>query len=178
MQSVIDWKMMLNTKERALLFATAAHAAVGQRRKYTETPYIVHPIEVAEIVQSVNHTDAMVAAAYLHDVLEDTKVTTNVLREEFGDEITALVLWLTSLGVEGNRAERKALDCEFLAHAPAEAQTVKLADLISNTSTIVQYDPKFAKVYLKEKLDLLGVLTKGDSELHRRAYVLCWRGLR
>jgi (p)ppGpp synthase/HD superfamily hydrolase len=167
----------LNLIERARVFATAAHAAVGQLRKYTNEPYIVHPTEVAAIVSSVEHTPEMVAAAFLHDVLEDTKVTTAELRSEFGDEVTALVLWLTSLDVEGNRAYRKALDCEFLAAAPAEAQTVKLADLISNTSTIVQFDEKFAKVYLKEKLDLLAVLTKGNEDLRYRAYELCWKGL-
>lgn len=152
---------------KALIFATAAHAAVGQVRKYTGDPYIVHPIHVAGIVASVPHTDSMLAAALLHDVLEDTQVTVGLLHKEFGDEVASLVLWLTSVSVpsDGNRAYRKDLDLKYLAQAPAAAQTVKLADLISNTSTIVEHDPDFAEVYLKEKAALLEVLTKGDPIL-------------
>lgn len=56
-------------------FARVAHAAVGQLRKYTNEPYIVHPLEVARIVKSVPHDSNMVMAAYLHDVLEDTKIS-------------------------------------------------------------------------------------------------------
>lgn len=165
--------MLRNTKERALLFATAAHAAVGQVRKYTGEPYIVHPIEVASIVETVpGHTVEMVAAAYLHDVIEDTQVDIEILRREFGDEIANLVLWLTKVGEaeHGNRAQRKELDREYLALAPADAQTVKLADLIANTKSIVEHDPKFAEVYLREKLALLQVLKKGDHDLWVRAY--------
>jgi len=166
---------MSNKTYKARLFADAAHKAVGQVRKYTNAPYIVHPIEVAEIVRSVPHTDAMIAAAYLHDVLEDTKVTESELRAEFGDEITDLVVWLTDVSTkqDGKRAERKALDREHLAQAPAEAQTVKVADLISNTKTIVKFDPEFAEIYLEEKLSLLDVLTKADKELRREAYENC-----
>ncbi len=113
----------------------------------------------------------MICAAYLHDVLEDTQVTVDQLLVAFGSEITNLVLWLTSVSTpeDGNRAYRKELDREYLALAPAEAQTVKLADLISNTKTIVQYDPDFAEVYLEEKRLLLDVLTKGDPALLAQA---------
>lgn len=165
--------MLRNTKERALLFATAAHAAVGQVRKYTGEPYIVHPIEVAELVMTVpTHTPEMVAAAYLHDVIEDTQVTIDVIVNEFGPEVANLVLWLTKVGEaeHGNRAARKELDREYLAQAPPEAQTVKLADLIANTKSIVEHDPAFAEVYMREKLALLQVLRKGDHDLWVRAY--------
>lgn len=170
---------MSNTTYKAKLFAEAAHKAVGQVRKYTNAPYIVHPIEVAEIVRSVRHTDAMIAAAYLHDVLEDTKVTEQELRAEFGDEITDLVVWLTDVSTkdDGPRAVRKALDRAHLSLAPAEAQTVKIADLISNTKTIVKFDPEFAKTYLNEKLAMLEVLTKGDPTLRQQAYESCRKGL-
>jgi guanosine-3',5'-bis(diphosphate) 3'-pyrophosphohydrolase len=58
----------MTLEDRARTFATAAHAAVGQLRKYTHEPYIVHPAEVVSIVKSVAHTEAMVAAAWMHDV--------------------------------------------------------------------------------------------------------------
>ena len=87
----------MNTVERARIFATAAHAAVGQTRKYTGEPYIVHPIEVAKIVENHGGSNAMIAAALLHDVLEDTSVTFDVLETEFGSEVAELVLWLTDV---------------------------------------------------------------------------------
>lgn len=158
---------MMNTVERAKVFATAAHAAVGQTRKYTGEPYVVHPIEVASLVESVGGTEAMVAAALLHDVLEDTGVTVDVLEEQFGSEVADLVLWLTDVSNpnDGNRSTRKALDRQHSAAAPAAAQTIKVADLISNTRSIVAHDPGFAKVYLEEKRLLLEVLTRADPTL-------------
>jgi (p)ppGpp synthase/HD superfamily hydrolase len=59
----------MNIVERARVFATAAHAAVGQKRKYTGEDYIVHPTEVAGIVRDAGGTDAQIAAAYLHDLV-------------------------------------------------------------------------------------------------------------
>lgn len=165
--------MMTHTEilRSARIFATAAHAAVGQVRKYTNEPYIVHPIEVADIVRSVGGTTEMIAAAYLHDVVEDTSVDHTLLRRTFGADIAELVLWVTDVSrpEHGNRAARKAIDRRHLSQAPAEAQTIKLADLISNTNSIVQHDPKFAVTYLEEKRLLLEVLTRGNSELRERA---------
>ncbi len=158
---------MTNIVERARLFATAAHAAVGQTRKYTGEPYVVHPIEVSELVASVGGTEAMVAAALLHDILEDTDVTVDLLEAEFGSEVADLVLWLTDVSTpeDGNRSTRKALDRQHSAAAPAAAQTIKVADLISNTRTIVEFDPGFARTYLAEKRLLLDVLTRADPTL-------------
>jgi (p)ppGpp synthase/HD superfamily hydrolase len=158
---------MTNIVEKARVFATAAHAAVGQTRKYTGEPYVVHPIEVSELVASVGGTEAMVAAALLHDVLEDTEVTVDVLEEQFGSEVADLVLWLTDISKpeDGNRSTRKALDRQHSAAAPAAAQTIKVADLISNTRTIVEFDPGFARTYLEEKRLLLEVLTRANPTL-------------
>ena len=153
--------------EKARVFATAAHAAVAQLRKYTNEPYIVHPAEVVSIVKRVPHTDEMLAAAWLHDVVEDTGVTIETIRAEFGEEVAELVGWLTDVSrpEQGNRATRKAIDRAHTAMAPAQAQTIKLADLISNTRSIVQHDEKFAKTYLEEKRLLLEVMTKGNATL-------------
>lgn len=155
--------------EKARVFATAAHAAVGQKRKYTGEDYIVHPKEVAEIVAGVpGATDTMVAAAYLHDVVEDTSVTLETIKIEFGEEVATLVEWLTDVSKpeDGNRAARRAIDRAHTAGAPPEAQTIKLADLLSNCSSIKMYDPEFAKVYLDEKRQLMQVLHKGDKTLY------------
>jgi len=155
--------------DRVLEFATAAHG--DQKRKYTGEPYIVHPIAVAEIVKTVPHTDEMVAAALLHDVVEDTHVTIDQIQDNFGDKVAELVGWLTDISrpEDGNRRTRKALDRIHSANAPADAQTIKLADLIDNTLSIEKYDPGFYKVYKEEKIELLKVLTKGDPSLLLRA---------
>lgn len=158
--------------EKARIFATAAHAAVAQVRKYTGEPYIVHPAEVAGIVDSVEGaTFEMVAAAWLHDVVEDTGVTIETIRAEFGDEVADIVGWLTDVSrpEDGNRAVRKAIDRAHTADAPATAQTIKLADLISNTRSIVKHDVAFAKTYLEEKRLLLAVMTRADAGLMARA---------
>ena len=157
---------------KAQVYAMAAHAAVGQKRKYTGEPYIVHPAEVASIVASVpGATPDMVAAAWLHDVVEDTGCTFTDVHMAFGIDIATLVGWLTDVSKpeDGNRAKRKAMDREHTAQAPAEAQTIKLADLISNSRSIMQHDPEFAKTYLEEKRLLLEVLTRGDAGLHAKA---------
>ena len=70
---------------------------------------------------------------------------------------------------DGNRATRKSLDRAHIANASPDAMTIKLADLISNTASIMEYDANFAKVYLKEKKLLLEVLTKGNDELMKIA---------
>jgi (p)ppGpp synthase/HD superfamily hydrolase len=161
----------MTLEDRARIFATAAHAAVAQLRKYTNEPYIVHPAEVVQILKTRPHDPEMVAAAWLHDVVEDTGVSIEVIRAEFGSKVSDLVGWLTDVSrpEQGNRATRKAIDRAHTASAPAEAQTIKLCDLISNTRSIVEHDPEFARVYLAEKRLLLEVMTKADPELMRRA---------
>lgn len=157
---------------KAQVYAMAAHAAVGQKRKYTGEPYIVHPAEVAKIVASVpGSTPEMVAAAWLHDVVEDTGCTFTDIHMAFGIDIAGLVSWLTDVSKpeDGNRAHRKAMDREHTAQAPAEVHTIKLADLISNSKSIMEHDPAFAKTYLEEKRLLLAVMTKGDPVLHAEA---------
>lgn len=153
--------------EKARVFATAAHAAVAQLRKYTNEPYIVHPAEVARIVSTVPHTPEMLAASWLHDTVEDTGITIEIIRAEFGTEVAELVGWLTKVSrkEQGNRATRAAIDRAHLAMAPADAQTVKLADILANTSNIAECDPKFAKTYLAEKRQVIDVMTKGDAVL-------------
>jgi (p)ppGpp synthase/HD superfamily hydrolase len=157
---------------KAQAYAMAAHAAVGQKRKYTGEPYIVHPAEVAKIVAGVpGSTPDMVAAAWLHDVMEDTSCTFTDVHMAFGIDIATLVGWLTDVSKpeDGNRAVRKARDRAHTAEAPAEAQTIKLADLISNSRSIMAHDPVFARTYLAEKRMLLAVMTRGDAGLHAEA---------
>lgn len=165
---------------QAAMFANNAHGMASQVRKYTGLPYIVHPAAVVEIVAGVNHTPEMLAAAWLHDTLEDTDTTLQQLTDEFGLKVSTLVLELTDqtkLG-DGNRAIRKEMERNRLAKVSAEAQTVKLADIIHNTREIIQCDSSFAKVYIREAMALLEVLTKGDPILRIRASGQCCEFLR
>lgn len=146
--------------DKAKIFATKAHE--GQVRKYSGEPYIVHPIEVSEIVARHNGSREMIAAALLHDVVEDTDVTIDEIRTEFGNSVAMLVDDLTDVSKkeDGNRAIRKAMDREHTAKASAAAMVVKAADMISNGKDIKANDPAFAKVYLKEMKELLNVMFK------------------
>lgn len=150
----------------ALTYATAAHAAVGQRRKYTDQPYIVHPIRVAGIVDKFGGTDDMISAAYLHDVVEDTGVSIADIIDMFGKDVAVIVDGLTDVSVpeDGNRAVRKGMDRAHSADATYEAQFVKCADIIDNASDIGDNDPSFNVVYRKEMLLLLEVLDKVKHE--------------
>lgn len=155
----------------ALAFAERAHSSIDQRRKYTNEPYIVHPAEVAVLVKSVPHTREMVAAAYLHDTVEDTGVLIEEIETLFGPIIAALVSELTDVSrpEDGSRAVRKAKDLAHTATASPEAKTIKLADLISNSRSIMERDPAFAVIYLREKAALLEVLMEGDLILWKQA---------
>ena len=157
--------------QRAARFAEAAHTSVDQRRKYSNEPYIVHPKAVASIVASVTDDAATIAAAWLHDVVEDTPCTLEQLAEEFGDEVARLVGDVTnpSTRQDGNRQQRAAIDRAHTAKADPKAQTVKLADLIHNLSDIASVDPSFASVYLAEKRLQLQVLVEGHPDLFQRA---------
>lgn len=147
---------------KAMQFARESHK--NQLRKYTGNPYADHLAEVAGIVATVLHDDTMIAVAWLHDCVEDQNVTGQQLLDEFGVTVLLGVMALSDLE-DGNRAERKAASRERLSSAPGWVQTIKCADMISNTSSIVKHDPKFAKVYLEEKRLLLDVLTGADPRL-------------
>ena len=156
---------------RARQFATEAHQRIDQRRKYTNQPYQEHLKSVAELVGSVTDDPEVIAAAWLHDTVEDTPATFGDLEREFGRAVRDLVFDLTdpSRPGDGNRAVRKAIDRRHTAQASPPAKTVKLADLIDNCRDICGHDPKFGRVYLAESAALLEVLTDGDARLYRRA---------
>ncbi|MDM8358818.1 HD domain-containing protein [Pandoraea communis] len=159
---------MSNLAYQAMLYARAAHAE--QRRKYTNNPYVDHLAEVAGIVSAVAadqfavSADTMIAVAWLHDCVEDQGVPLMEIESRFGIMVALGVSGLSDME-QGNRAERKRLSRERLAACSGWIQTIKCADVISNTSSIVEHDPAFAKVYLEEKRLLLDVLMKADPRL-------------
>lgn len=146
----------------------ARHAHREQRRKYTGNPYFDHLAEVAGITAAVIDWPVATAVAWLHDVREDQGVTEETLIHEFGLMVAHGVAYLSDLET-GNRAQRKQASRDRLSQAPGWVQTIKCADLISNTSSIVEHDQSFAKVYLEEKRLLLAVMQKADPRLHKIA---------
>lgn len=159
--------------QSALIFADEAHQ--GQVRKYTGEDYINHCISVAVIVGNLPEaTTEMICAAYLHDTVEDCGVKIWEIEKDFGIIIARYVEQLTDVYTKEayphlNRKERKRLEAERLGTISAPAKTIKLADIIDNTESIVYYDKNFAKVYLDEKADMLPFLKEGSAELMRMA---------
>jgi (p)ppGpp synthase/HD superfamily hydrolase len=161
---------------RAAEYAKAAHESIGQRRKFTNKPYIVHPLAVAEIVSSVTDDKEMICAAWLHDVVEDTPRTIEQVADEFGTPIATLVDELTNIATNshGNRAKRAEANRAHTAEISHRAKTIKLADVIDNLTGIVNnktgdVDAEFARRFVSEKALLLTVLSEGEPRLYDRA---------
>lgn len=150
---------------RALKFATAKHH--GQVRKYTGTPYVEHCIAVANMVRARGGSPEVVAAAFLHDTLEDTDTAYDELVRAFGETTASLVNEVTDeytkIGYpDMNRRQRKNAEAARLGTISASAKLIKLCDLIDNTRSIVEHDPDFAVTYLREKADTLAAMGYGD----------------
>ena len=150
-------------------FAMCAHR--NQRRKYEDAPYVVHCERVARTVAEYTDDPNVIAAAMMHDVLEDTDVTAEEMRRVFGDVITDLVLEVTDVSrpSDGKRQVRKEKDKNHLAKSSLGGATIKLADLIDNCTSIAAHDKGFAVVYLREADALLKVLKHGDKRRGERA---------
>jgi (p)ppGpp synthase/HD superfamily hydrolase len=165
-------KIGIDMEDSAMRFATVAHR--NQKRKYTGEQYIEHPKNVVNILKTLvdtTITSEMIQAAWLHDVVEDCNIDLSVIKQVFGDTVAELVEMLTdkSKPEDGNRAVRKQIDLEHTAVASADAKTIKLADLIDNSTSIIERDKEFAKIYLNEKSKLLNVLKEGNTKLWEEA---------
>jgi guanosine-3',5'-bis(diphosphate) 3'-pyrophosphohydrolase len=139
---------------KALHFAADKHR--DQRRKDVEaSPYINHPIEVAELLARVGRVQDIVTlqAAILHDTLEDTKTTPSELDATFGVEVRHVVEEVTD-DKRLPKIERKRLQIEHAPHLSSHAKHVKLADKISNVRAVTQTPPaKWPLARRQEYLD-------------------------
>lgn len=147
---------------KAMTFAREAHAR--QRRKFTGNPYTDHLAEVAGIVVTVDARDHVIATAWLHDVVEDTPVTCSTIGEIFGSDVYLGVKCLTN---PPGKTLQETLD--RLHNAPDWVQSIKVADIISNMSSVRRHDPLWAKTYGMRKIQTLDVLTKAHPSLMKIA---------
>lgn len=122
--------------EQALRFAMEHHG--DQKRKGSEVPYATHLVHVAHILTRHGFPDEVVAAALLHDVIEDTPVEVEELEAAFGPGITAWVLDVTEDKTIRDRTERKAHTLALLEKAPPESRAIKAADVLHNVTTTKQ----------------------------------------
>ncbi len=157
--------------KKARLFATELHQRIDQRRKYSNQPYDVHLKAVADIMIGISADQEMIAAAWLHDTVEDTPATIEDIDREFGSHVAGLVEQLTDVSKpgDGNRAARKMLDVRHSARATVRAKPIKLADQTDNAADISRHVPKFARVFIKEARALMEVLQEADAGLYSRA---------
>lgn len=120
--------------ENAVIFATAAHK--GQKRKGTEIPYILHPLEAANIVLSYKYDEELISAAILHDILEETTFTKKDIEAQFGSRVAELVEAETE-DKSKTWEERKAHTIEYLEHTQDKGiLIVTLGDKLSNVRAI------------------------------------------
>lgn len=158
----------LNTEllDRAIVFAVQAHA--GTERRGKGFPYIVHPMEAVEIVATMTPDQELLAAAALHDTVEDTDVTVEQIRAEFGDRIASLVASESDTPVQGVSQEeswhiRKQAAIDRLAAASHDAKIVALGDKLSNMRAI-------ARDYAMQGDDLWNLFRVKDRKDHEWHY--------
>lgn len=145
----------------------------GQFRKYTNRPYIEHPCRVAtRLMLHPLATEASVAAAFDHDLIEDCNISIEdlykLLNHSEGQLVCNYVQWLTnpSKGSKLSRSERKLMDREHLRNAPYIVQIIKMIDRIDNLNEMSQADPSFIIKYCEESRLLAEVIGDADNELY------------
>ena len=170
---------MYEKLEQIKELATRLHG--DQKRKYSGDPYVSHTFRVSDTVKENGGDEAMIYAAILHDVLEDTTTTESELLTEMmaivepgmAMNVIRLVNELTDIFTHEsypdlNRAGRKEMEAIRMGRISPRAQTIKYADLLDNGKDILLNDPKFAKVYLKEKEVILRYMNRGNKTLYQR----------
>jgi len=144
-------------------FAKLAH--IGVYRKWSGEPYVEHVERVAEALAALGFPEKVVAAAYLHDVVEDTAISSAEIEAEFGPEVAALVAEVTKPVVKANRAGRKAAFREHLAKSSYFGASIKLSDELDNSRNVKELAPEFAAIYLPEMRLEVEVLSHGHPGL-------------
>lgn len=158
--------------DRAILFAVKAHA--GTERRGKGFPYIVHPMEAMEIVSTITPDQELLAAAALHDTVEDTDVTIEQIRTEFGERVARLVQSESVGDDEGTWHERKRKSIDRIKKAPLDGKIVAMGDKLSNMRAIARdYAQQGDKLW-----SLFHANDPKDHEWHYRALADALRDLK
>ena len=152
--------------DRAIVFAVRAHA--GTERRGKGFPYIVHPMEAVEIVATMTSDQELLAAAALHDTVEDTDVTIEQIRTEFGDRVASLVAAESdephqSRDCIENWRARKQAAIDRLSSGSRDAKMVALGDKLSNMRAI-------ARDYAEQGDKLWNIFHSNDRKDHEWHY--------
>jgi (p)ppGpp synthase/HD superfamily hydrolase len=164
---------------KAAAFAARAHQ--GQFRKDGITPYFYHCAIVANIVERYcfhkdpSVKDCMVAAAYLHDTVEDCDISLQEIQNEFGVVISGFVDGLTNVYTkkaypEFNRAERKRCEANRLSNLIVEVKQIKLADRLANVMDLDSLDGGFKHKFVDETRGILHAI--GNAHPHLNNLIL------
>jgi (p)ppGpp synthase/HD superfamily hydrolase len=151
--------------EKAQRWAAKGH--LGVYRKFGNVPYIVHPEAVAEIIGQVTDDTEVLAAAWLHDVVEDTPITVDEIRRAFNERIAQLVWEVSKIsdGCECDRNTKVVMNCIHYGNGSKWAKAIKIADSIHNLPTMIRDNPKFASRYVAEKKFLFPFIADGHPLL-------------
>jgi (p)ppGpp synthase/HD superfamily hydrolase len=156
--------------QAAKLFANISHQRINIYRNPRLQSPAVHLKAVAQIVSSVSQDAHMIAAAWLHDIVEDTGVTIGDVERKFGAEVAKLVDELTVVDhpAHASRTARFALEKDHFANVSEAAKTIKLADLIATCRDLHKNEPASLRTYAAEANELTHVLSGGDTRLLAR----------
>ena len=155
----------------AIIFARKAHA--GQFRKGSNKPYIVHPLEVGDIVSTMTNDEEVISAAYLHDTIEDCEgVNQSVIAAQFGSRVGQ---WVEMESEDKSKSwlERKTTTIQHLRKAPIEVQMIALGDKLSNMRDIdrdyaIEGEKLWERFRMKDK-KMIGWYYKGVQESLKEA---------
>lgn len=162
---------------QAIIFAAEAHA--GQVRKYTGEPYVLHPIEVAEILRRHDRPASEIVGGVLHDVVEDTNRTLKQVKFHFGTVVGDLVNGVTNVAEDKSvpRVDRFWQNVAHLAEQSEGSHNIKCADIISNLKNFPRNDETKLVSYSVEKVIVLDHLYLADSNLIFEAKEIISKGL-
>lgn len=181
-------ELQLTDRQVALLDIVATYHE-GQKRKYTEEPYIVHLVEVIEIlvanIPELVYTSYYIEIAACHDLIEDTECTLDDLKKHLKqigyDNVQSTMIcngvsiltdkYTAEAYPALNRQARKDLEAKRLVReATYLEQTITYADLISNLKSIIEHDVNFARIFVLEARHLLSVMNNGNAKLRELAW--------
>ena len=153
--------------DTALEFATRKHH--GQMRKDGVTPYIVHPIGVADLVAEFarddEDLDTMLVASLLHDTLEDTDTTYDELWEYFGASVADIVEELTSDKVEQKRVGKANYLKNKMQYMSEEALTIKIADRLYNMRDVASMSSEKIQQFIDQNIEIISWLRHNRANL-------------